>query len=136
MKLDKPLRIAIPALIVIAILIAFLLPWQCAQAQTAGEFTMTFSYGANVDEQFTEMRGANWIKSMKDELREHWQNRKNEAKESYAQRRAQLFNFDDVSGLDNNDKNVLKSLYDKQKTWEIKQKRRADSAAIVNKVIQ
>jgi hypothetical protein len=34
MQLDKTTRILIPALIVLAILVSLLMPWQCAKAQT------------------------------------------------------------------------------------------------------
>lgn len=44
MKIDKTLAIVIPVLIVLAILIALLFPWQCAEAQTvAKEDTLSFS---------------------------------------------------------------------------------------------
>lgn len=111
------------------VVIAGLFVAQQCSAQTAGEFTMTFSYGANVDAQMTEMRGADWIKSMKDELREHWQNRKSEAKEQYAKRRADVYNFEDASGLTKADQAKLEELYQKQKAWKEAEQRKADSLA-------
>ncbi len=101
---------------------------KCA-AQTAGEFTMSFTYSAAVDEQMTEQYGPDWIKIEKDRIREGWQNRKNQAKEAFAQRRAALFNFDDVSGLSAADKTKLRELYAKQRAYELEQKRLADSVA-------
>lgn len=42
MRIDKPLRILIPALIVLAILLVLLVPWRCsAQTGTGGTISLT-----------------------------------------------------------------------------------------------
>ena len=65
MRIDKPLRIAIPALIVIAVLLALLVPWRCtAQEQVSVAVTLTPDQQAVMQ----EAHGKDWSVWLHDRL--------------------------------------------------------------------
>lgn len=96
MKLDKPLRIVIPALIVLAIALALFVPWRCS-AQIAGTIDFSRDYSAKLNEIMTEQHGPDWKRMVRDNWAEAWKNLTSGAREQYRERRASLF---DDEGLE------------------------------------
>lgn len=115
MKLGKSLKIALPLLVVIAILIALLFPWQCSQAQTArkeGQLTITIDYTANQDAALTELYGKDWAQTIRNQWREAFRNRVQEARQAYKDRRASIFDEQLSTYLTDTEKRQLSRAYD------------------------
>lgn len=132
MQLDKSLRIVIPVLIVLAIVLAALLPWRCS-AQTAGTIDFSRDYSAKLDEIMTEQYGADWKRLVRDNWAEAWKNLTSSAREQYRERRGSLF---DDEGLEKyltqqEARQVARALDSARarKTVEEVERQRADSIA-------
>lgn len=94
MRLTKSLTLTMLILVIIATLIALLVPWQCSQAQTAGtagSFSLSFDYSAGVDRAMQKQLGPEWIAVVKERLREAWRNHKSTATEAYKAGLSELF---------------------------------------------
>ncbi len=130
MRLVKQTNIALSALaLAFALTIALLFPLQYACGQstgTAGEFTLTFQYSKIVDQQLTEQYGKNWRDVISAELREHWKNVKNTAKDTYEKNRAALFSVDDPAILTAGEQRKLIELADTARV-RIERKRALDA---------
>jgi hypothetical protein len=85
MQLDKTTRIAIPALVVLVILLALLFPWRCtAQEQVSVAVTLTPDQQAVMQ----EAHGKDWSVWLHDRLREAARNHLSAARETMIRRTA------------------------------------------------
>jgi hypothetical protein len=137
MKLDSTLKIVLPILVIVALIIALVLPWKCsAQVYRADSITVTVSYSALVDEWMTKKYGTNkWPAQIRAEWRELYKNRLSEGKEAYQRDLSIMFDFDGASGLTKADQGVLLQLKAKQDAYKTEQQRLADSTAAAAKPV-
>lgn len=132
MRIDKTLSIVIPAFVVLAVLIALLVPWQCAQAQTAGTINMAFDYSAGVDRAMIKQHGTDWINTFaKPQLREAWKNHRSTVLDSYKASAAEIFDESiDPELLLKSESNILQRIADSVATRKARKlQREADSIA-------
>lgn len=134
MRIDRSLSFGIPALVLVAIALALLLPWQCARGQstgTAGEFSLTFQYSAGVDRAMTRQYGTDWINTFaRPTLREAWKNHRSNALDAFRNAASELFSDDiDASLLTNAERKTLNTILDNVAARKVEKARIADSIA-------
>lgn len=140
MRIDKPLAIVIPVLIVLAVLLALLVPWRCsAQTGTAGTISLSIDYTARQDEIMTAQYGPDWQAVVKQRhWREAWKNLLGTAREANRERKAVVFGDDFDQYLTRPETRRLQEIYDsaqiRKATLEA-ERRLADSAAATGQEI-
>jgi hypothetical protein len=135
MALDRTNKIVIGILVVLALIIALVLPWKCsAQVFKADSITVTVPYSAQVDEFMAKMYGAKWPAEIRSQWRELYKNRVSEGREAWKRGMTNMFDFDGATGLSAMDKAKLLELKAKQDAWKEAQ-RLADSTAAAAKPV-
>lgn len=135
MKLDKPLRILIPALIVLAILCALLVPWRCSAqtAGTAGTITLSIDYTAQQDADMTAEHGEGWKAWLDGRLREAARNHFGTATERAVRRDAALLRSSEIRSQE---REAVDQVIDSVRTREARKRQVPDTGKVIEETIQ